>query len=475
LDDLNKNREIIKHLFEKYYKKRLEEEKYFIEEDIFDVYPEIPFFLKLKVYKSEESKFIPNSKRIKFKKFLSCQIEKENKNIEIKNEQKENMESNEESEEDSLIKIEINSNIKQKVNEAFSKSNKSKIKIKNNFNYEPLNMMNSSIINLGKEKFSNSKRNLLSKEKEKDSKDNNSNNNIVHSIMIIFNPNYLHKNINDDYNLININYNKIDLCDIFKPAHRIIENLEKISINKCFEEFTKVKILDEKNLDKCPNCEENIATRNKIELYKPPKILMIQLKRFEKGKKIKTFIDFPIKNLNISLFISNSSKYYSTYPIKYDLFAVSNHSGELENGHYNASCLNYINNHWYNFNDKNVEIIENDNPDSIVTKDAYVLFYRQRKIENINSAHIYNTQHQDIKDENYIENLSINDLKNKNNNLKNNFNIKSSMMDFDEKLDKKEINQISLFDEEINFDDFVNNPLSDSYLKLKRGRSKEKH
>lgn len=217
-----------------------------------------------------------------------------------------------------------------------------------------------------------------------------------------------------------------------------------------------MKILDEKNLDKCPNCEENIATRNKIELYKPPKILMIQLKRFEKGKKIKTFIDFPIKNLDISLFISNSSKYYSTYPVKYDLFAVSNHSGELENGHYNASCLNYINNHWYSFNDKNVEIIENDNPDSIVTKDAYVLFYRQRKIENINSAHIYNTQHQDIKDENYIENLSINDLKDKNNNLKNNFNIKSSMMDFDEKLDKKEINQISLFNEEINFDDFVN-------------------
>ena len=331
--------------------------------------------------------------------------------------------------------------------------------------------MNPSIINLGKEKFSSSKSNLILNGKEKSSKNNATNNNFVHSIIIIFNRNYLNTNGNNEHYLTDITYNKIDLSNIFKHAH---QNIEKISINKCFEEFTKMQTLDENNLYKCPKCKENIAARNKIELYKIPKILIIQLKRFENGQKIKTFIDFPIKNLDISSFISNSSQHYLTPPIKYDLFAVSNHYGELEYGHYNASCLNYTDKHWYNFNDKKVEIIEDDNPDSIVTKDAYVLFYRQRKLESIDWKHIYNKQYKDIKDDNYLENININEIKNNNNNLKNNFIIKSGIIELDEEEDEKEVEQDNLVDEEISLDSFVYNPFRDSYLKLKRRRLKEK-
>ena len=470
LDDLNKNREEIKILFDRYFKRHIEEENQFIDEEIFDIYPELPFFLKLKVYKSKESKFIPKSRKMKFKKFLNFQIEKENKYNDIKNKAIDNMKKNEEVKEDSLIKIEINTS-KPNDNENISLSSKSNFKVKNqNYNYDPLNPYNPSIINLGKEKFSSSKSNLTLNGKEKESKNNVSNNNMVHSIMVIFNPKYLNGNANDGYSLINIAYNKIDLSNLFKHAH---QNIEKISINKCFEEFTKVQTLDENNLYKCPKCKENIAARNKIELYKIPKILIIQLKRFENGQKIKTFIDFPIKNLDISSFISNSSQHISTPTIKYDLFAVSNHYGELEYGHYNATCLNYTNKHWYNFNDKKVEIISDDNPDSIVTKDAYVLFYRQRKMENIDWEHIYNKQYKDIKDDNYLENININEIKN-NNNLKNNFIIKSGIIELDEEEDEKEIEQDSLVDEEISLDGFVYNPFKDSYLKLKRRRLNEK-
>ena len=470
MDDLNKNREEIKILFDKYFKRHIEEENQFIDEEIFDIYPELPFFLKLKVYKSKESKFIPKSRKMKFKKFLNFQIEKENKYNDIKNKAIDNMKKNEEVKEDSLIKIEINTS-KPNDNENISLSSKSNFKVKNqNYNYDPLNPYNPSIINLGKEKFSSSKSNLTLNGKEKESKNNVSNNNMVHSIMVIFNTKYLNGNANDGYSLINIAYNKIDLSNLFKHAH---QNIEKISINKCFEEFTKVQTLDENNLYKCPKCKENIAARNKIELYKIPKILIIQLKRFENGQKIKTFIDFPIKNLDISSFISNSSQHYSTPTIKYDLFAVSNHYGELEYGHYNATCLNYTNKHWYNFNDKKVEIISDDNPDSIVTKDAYVLFYRQRKMENIDWEHIYNKQYKDIKDDNYLENININEIKN-NNNLKKNFIIKSGIIELDEEEDEKEIEQDSLVDEEISLDGFVYNPFKDSYLKLKRRRLNEK-
>ena len=471
LDDLNKNRDLIKNLFDKYFKRHIEEENQFNDEEIFEIYPELPFFLKLKVYKSKESKFIPKSKKMKFKKFLNSQMEKENKYNENKYKSTDNMKHYEDSKEDSLIKIEINNNNKPNDYENKSLSSKSNINIKNqNYNYDPLNPMNPSIINLGKEKFSSSKSNLVLNGKEKSSKNNATNNNFVHSIIIIFNRNYLNTNGNNEHCLTDITYNKIDLSNIFKHAH---QNIEKISINKCFEEFTKMQTLDENNLYKCPKCKENIAARNKIELYKIPKILIIQLKRFENGQKIKTFIDFPIKNLDISSFISNSSQHYLTPPIKYDLFAVSNHYGELEYGHYNASCLNYTDKHWYNFNDKKVEIIEDDNPDSIVTKDAYVLFYRQRKLESIDWKHIYNKQYKDIKDDNYLENININEIKN-NNNLKNNFIIKSGIIELDEEEDEKEVEQDNLVDEEISLDSFVYNPFRDSYLKLKRRRLKEK-
>lgn len=38
----------------------------------------------------------------------------------------------------------------------------------------------------------------------------------------------------------------------------------------------------------------------------------------------------------------------------YDLFAVSNHYGGLGGGHYTATCKNYKNSLWYDFNDSNV-------------------------------------------------------------------------------------------------------------------------
>ena len=123
----------------------------------------------------------------------------------------------------------------------------------------------------------------------------------------------------------------IDLTSLFKAVH---QNIEKIPIKKCFEEFTKMQTLDENNLYKCPKCKQNIAANNKIELYQLPNILIIQLKRFEKGQKMKTFIDFPLEDLDISQFLSKSSPNISQQLINYDLFAVSNHYGELEFGHY---------------------------------------------------------------------------------------------------------------------------------------------
>ena len=176
-DELNKMRNEIKDLFDKYFKNFLEEENKF-SEDIFDEYPDIPFFLKLKLYKSKINKFIPKSKKRKFKKILN-QLEKENKILENK---KKSQEGNK-SEEEKAISIEINNNANSEIT---SISDNSKEK-----EYNPI-----CPIDLSPTKFPSKMDIVLenkekNKEKENKSNENNINNNDVHSIIIVFNPKYL--------------------------------------------------------------------------------------------------------------------------------------------------------------------------------------------------------------------------------------------------------------------------------------------
>lgn len=62
-------------------------------------------------------------------------------------------------------------------------------------------------------------------------------------------------------------------------------------------------------------------------------------------------------------------------PIYYDLYAVSNHYGSLNGGHYTAYAKNAHLNKWFEFNDSHVGPAS---ADDVVTAGAYLLFYRQR-------------------------------------------------------------------------------------------------
>lgn len=61
----------------------------------------------------------------------------------------------------------------------------------------------------------------------------------------------------------------------------------------------------------------------------------------------------------------------------YDLFAVSNHFGTLQAGHYTAMALNRK--QWFQFNDHKVRACTDE--DQIVSSAAYILFYARRGID----------------------------------------------------------------------------------------------
>ena len=59
---------------------------------------------------------------------------------------------------------------------------------------------------------------------------------------------------------------------------------------------------------------------------------------------------------------------------KYDLFAVSQHYGGTDGGHYTAICKN-VDGKWYNYDDSQVT---EASPSQVVSSAAYVLFYRRQ-------------------------------------------------------------------------------------------------
>lgn len=87
-------------------------------------------------------------------------------------------------------------------------------------------------------------------------------------------------------------------------------------------------------------------------------------------------IQFPINNLDLTPFVSSPQR---ETPI-YDLFAVGNHDGTLENGHYYAFTWNHESKNWFYFNDEDIKLIKNK--DKIVSRGAYILFYSKTSNEN---------------------------------------------------------------------------------------------
>ena len=82
----------------------------------------------------------------------------------------------------------------------------------------------------------------------------------------------------------------------------------------------------------------------------------------------------------------------------YDLYAVSNHSGGLDGGHYYCYAKNYIKNEWFCFNDSSVRSM---NEQSICTEAAYCLFYERRNLKNtFNKFEIQNKKKSIIKEDN---------------------------------------------------------------------------
>jgi ubiquitin carboxyl-terminal hydrolase 4/11/15 len=149
------------------------------------------------------------------------------------------------------------------------------------------------------------------------------------------------------------------------------------TLTDCFTHLTKSEILSNDDLWYCPKCKELQRASKKIDLWLLPKVLILELIRFNDAKpsraKDDSFIDCPLRDLDLSEFVINPAEKSKA---KYDLIAVTNHMSDQDGPHYTAHAKNIHDQKWHTFDDSNVgEINEN----SVISKAAYVLIYQQKE------------------------------------------------------------------------------------------------
>ncbi|CAI2373272.1 unnamed protein product [Moneuplotes crassus] len=158
---------------------------------------------------------------------------------------------------------------------------------------------------------------------------------------------------------------------------------EDITLRSCFESFLTPEKLGKDNAWYCRKCKDHVEATKKMELYSCPNILFVSLKRFKSGRgsyfkdKLEDKVLFPIEELDISDIILSNKNADGTkkQDIKYELYAVSNHYGNMGFGHYTAYAKNPLDNTWYDFDDSSVT--EMNNPSQIVSEAGYNLFYKR--------------------------------------------------------------------------------------------------
>ena len=180
--------------------------------------------------------------------------------------------------------------------------------------------------------------------------------------------------------LFDINKKKLPKINTFRGKMSLYSGND-INLYDCLNLFNSEEILDGDNEWYCNVCKMHRDVIKKMDIFKCPYYLIIQLKRFKQdnemgqrsifnifnNSKNNALIDFPIKELDLSKYILSKSETNT----KYDLIGVINHYGGSSFGHYTAYCLN--NKKWIEYNDDNVS---NINENNIVSSAAYVLFYK---------------------------------------------------------------------------------------------------
>ena len=166
-----------------------------------------------------------------------------------------------------------------------------------------------------------------------------------------------------------------------KPAE-LYEVANQTTLEDCLAKFHKTETLENQQIE-CGKCKTIQPHNKRMEIFIPPPVLVIQLKRFrlfgQQWRKLQTAVDFPIRNLDLQAYFADLKFATQELGLKtqYDLHGVVNHFGTLGFGHYVSFVKNSFDKKWYKYDDTNREQVSED---KIHKESAYLLFYVRRDL-----------------------------------------------------------------------------------------------
>ena len=128
------------------------------------------------------------------------------------------------------------------------------------------------------------------------------------------------------------------------------------------DNFVKPEIIDGYD---CAHCPARHPTEKTLDILTPPKVLVLQLKRFRGLQKIEDFVRFPSKlRLNYGSLANKQRQFYR-------LTGVICHRGQsTSNGHYIAFV--FAEDKWLKADDTTIKQVSYN---TVKKKEAYLLFY----------------------------------------------------------------------------------------------------
>ena len=210
--------------------------------------------------------------------------------------------------------------------------------------------------------------------------------------------NDLIKLIRNKYKLILFITNK----DYIKPFNEITsimstkdnKDTKTPTLSDSLIHFSLHEKLEKENDYFCPNCKRHVNAYHKSDIFYMPPYLIISIKRFVRNYlsktkvqllKINDALNYNVNYVDFDNFVSGPKNPKNIYT----LYAVNQHSGSNEGGHYCSACKNF--GKWYMFDDHAVFPCDDD---MICVPEGYILFYRrvkdyQKLLSKQNNKNIY--------------------------------------------------------------------------------------
>ncbi|KAF9198608.1 ubiquitin-specific protease doa4 [Haplosporangium sp. Z 27] len=165
------------------------------------------------------------------------------------------------------------------------------------------------------------------------------------------------------------------------PIKAKVSGRQPQTLASCLKSFTDLETMEGDNAWNCPHCKKPRKATKQLTISRVPDVLLIQLKRFSSDgpfkNKIKAMVQYPIQDLDLTSYLPRRANNKPAEPAIFDLYAVSNHSGEVSSGHYTACVRGEGPNNWINFDDSRVSPCDKS---VAVSEHGYTLFYVRKKV-----------------------------------------------------------------------------------------------